>query len=99
MSGQFIKGKPTNDSGAAESYFEATVSAVGDRNPLHVSAIGGPGSLLADVEFDYIAVTYPSGTQEVYTYKDGGSGGTTVAVITVNYVDSTKASVLNVART
>lgn len=46
-------------------------------------------------ENDYIAATYPSATQEVYTYRLGGSGGTQVATVTVNYVDSTKNSILN----
>jgi len=50
-------------------------------------------------EFDYVAVTYPSATQEVYEFKVGGSGGSTVATITVNYTDSTKDFVLNVAKT
>lgn len=54
---------------------------------------------LVNVAYDYIAATYPSATQEVYTYKTGGSGGTTVATITVNYVDSSKNYILNVART
>jgi hypothetical protein len=39
---------------------------------------------------DYIAVTYPTSTTEVYTYKTGGSGGTTVATTTVTYTDSSK---------
>lgn len=50
-------------------------------------------------EYDYVAVTYPSGTQEVYVFKTGGSGGATVATVTINYVDSTKANLLNVAKT
>lgn len=49
--------------------------------------------------WDYVAVTYPSATQEVYTFKTGGSGGTTTGVFTLNYVDSTKADLLNAART
>ena len=53
---------------------------------------------LINFAWDYVAVTYPSGTQEVYTFKTGGSGGTTVGTITVNYTDSTKASLLNAAR-
>lgn len=40
--------------------------------------------------FDYIDPTYPLTTQEVYTFKVGGSGGTTVAIVTVNYTDATK---------
>ena len=50
-------------------------------------------------EYDYIGVTYPSGTQEVYVFKTGGSSGTTVATLTVNYTDSTKANLLNVTKT
>lgn len=51
---------------------------------------------LVKEKYDYIAATYPSGTQEVYTFKTGGSGGTTVATVTVNYTDATKTSLLNV---
>lgn len=49
--------------------------------------------------FDYVSASYPSGTQEVYEYKDGGSGGATVGTITINYTDATKANILNVAHT
>ncbi len=70
----------------------ATVSGV---EILKVFPIGG---LVGDA-YDYIAVTYPSDTQEVYTFKTGGSGGTTVSTVTVNYVDSSKAQLLNVAAT
>lgn len=50
-------------------------------------------------EYDYVAVTYPVATQEVYVFKTGGVSGTTVGTITVNYTDATKANILNVART
>jgi hypothetical protein len=56
-------------------------------------------SALINVAYDYISATYPTETQEVYVYKTGGSGGTTVATITVNYTDSTKTNISNVART
>lgn len=56
------------------------------------------GSLLSGLSFDYIAATYPTATSEVYTYKTGGSGGTTVATITVTYSDSTKEQVTSVER-
>lgn len=55
------------------------------------------GTLVSEA-FDYIAVAYPLATQEVYTYKMGGSGGDTVATLTINYVDATKAQILNVAK-
>lgn len=53
---------------------------------------------LNPVTFDYVAITYPSATQEVYTYKSGGSGGTTASTITVNYSDSSKRQISNVTR-
>jgi hypothetical protein len=56
-------------------------------------------SSLVNVAYDYVAVTYPSGTQEVYTFKSGGSGGTTVATVTVNYATSAKESITDVTRT
>jgi len=39
--------------------------------------------------YDYIGYT-DNATSDVYTYKTGGSGGTTVATITVNFTDTTK---------
>lgn len=56
------------------------------------------GGTLVIEEFDYVEFTYPSDTQEVYTYKLGGSGGTTVAEVTVNYVDNTKTAILNISK-
>ena len=47
---------------------------------------------------DYIAVGYPDATTETYTYKTGGSGGTTVGVVTVVYTDSTKANISSVTK-
>lgn len=47
--------------------------------------------------YDAITVTYPSGTQEVYISRTGGVAGTVQQTATVNYVDSTKANLLNVA--
>lgn len=41
-------------------------------------------------ENDYFSVAYPTTVQEVYTFKNGGVGGTTVAIVTVNYTDATK---------
>ena len=49
--------------------------------------------------YDYISVSYDSATQETYTFKTGGSGGTTVATIVVVYTDSTKASISTVTKT
>lgn len=66
-----------------------------EQQALRVVALAG----ISESDWDYVAVTYPTGTQEVYTFKTGGSGGTTVVVVTINYTDSTKANILNVAKT
>jgi hypothetical protein len=57
------------------------------------------GSLLAGIEWDYVKVTYPLATTEVYTFKTGGSGGTDVATVTVVYTDASKANLDEVTRT
>lgn len=58
----------------------------------------GTGSLVEGLVFDYIAATYPDTSTEVYTYKSGGVGGTTVAIITLIYTDSTKKVLTSVER-
>lgn len=47
---------------------------------------------------DYISYT-SNATSDVYVYKTGGSGGTTVATITINYTDSTKETISYIAKT
>lgn len=49
-------------------------------------------------DYDYIGVSYPIATQEVYVYKTGGSGGTTLATLTVDYTDSTKENISAVTK-
>jgi hypothetical protein len=49
--------------------------------------------------FDYIGVTYPTTTREVYTYRTGGNVGTVVAVITVEYNEVEKINITSVAKT
>ena len=65
-----------------------------DKN-LHVINMG---QLVPNI-FDAIAVTYPSVSQEAYTYKIGGIAGVTVATVTVIYTDATKTVLTSVART
>lgn len=50
-------------------------------------------------DYDYLSVAYPLATQEVYTFKTGGVSGTTVATVTVNYTDATKADLSSVEKT
>lgn len=49
-------------------------------------------------DWDYIDIAYPTATTETYTFKRGGSGGTTIQVITLTYTDSEKGSLSSVAR-
>lgn len=70
-----------------------------------VTPIGVPANPLSVTtgfslpEYDYIAVTYPVATQEVYTYKLGGLSGATVGIVTITYTDSSKESLLSVEKT
>ena len=45
--------------------------------------------------YNEIQVTYPSGTQEVYSFKQAGQA---VGTIIVNYTDSTKNSISSVLK-
>lgn len=54
---------------------------------------------LVTKNYDYVSVSYDSATQETYTFKSGGSGGTTVATIVIVYTDSTKANISTVTKT
>lgn len=47
---------------------------------------------------DYVAVTYPTTTTEVFTYKLGGVSGTTVAVMTITYTDVSKCDISTIVR-
>lgn len=64
---------------------------VSDTNPFPVGTKTG----LVKVAYDYFVRTLPSATQELYTFKVGGSGGTTVATVTLNYSDSSLNTILN----
>lgn len=63
--------------------FEETVDGQTAVRTLSVSG-------LIPKEYDYIAVTYPTDTTETYTFKIGGSGGTTISAVTLTYTDDTK---------
>jgi len=48
--------------------------------------------------YDYVSVAYPVATTEVYTFKEGGAGGTTVATVTIVYTDSSKQNLSTVTK-
>lgn len=55
--------------------------------------------LVAGVDFDYLDVQQTDADTETYVFKTGGSGGTTVRTVVVNYTSSTKADIDNVSWT
>lgn len=65
------------------------VDAVGASYALLVKAVASGAGLVPE-DYDYIALTYVAagngaGEIETVTYKTGGSGGTTVATLTLTY--------------
>jgi hypothetical protein len=68
-----------------------------DNNGIVEAILNGTG--LVNFEYDYVSVAYPTSTQEVYTFKSGGSGGTTVGTITIEYTDATKENLSSAERT
>lgn len=95
MSGAIIPKSRTE----AERQSYTLVNDQGQNEVAQRVKVTGLGSLLQGLTYDFIGAAYPSSTQEVYTYKNGGAGGTTVATITVNYTDATKSVLQNVSRT
>ena len=75
--------------------------AIGDLqgNILDINVDGSANTIqlnsLLNFKFDSIFPTYPSGTVEVYTYKNLGS---IVGVITVSYVDASKNEIISIVR-
>lgn len=48
--------------------------------------------------YDYVALSQSS-TADTWSFRAGGSGGTLVNTVTVNYTDSTKNTISNIALT
>jgi hypothetical protein len=58
-----------------------------------------PGGLTPGIDFDYLDVQQTDADTETYVFKTGGSGGTTVRTIVVNYTSSSKSDIDNVTWT
>ena len=56
------------------------------------------GSFAAPAAADTVVVAYPTDTTETYTYKSGGTGGTSLMVLTLTYVDNTRAQLQSVVK-
>ena len=48
--------------------------------------------------YDAVLLTQDA-THDVWTFKTGGTGGTTVGVVTITYTDATKATISSVVLT
>ncbi|MCA9333894.1 hypothetical protein KC963_02500 [Candidatus Saccharibacteria bacterium] len=70
---------------------------VDENGVVSVSGILTVTGLVPGVDYDYLDVQQTDSDTETYVYKTGGSGGTTVRTIVVNYTDSTKKNIDNVA--
>jgi len=63
----------------------------GQNEILAVTGIGTP-------PYDYCALNSSASSRDVWTFFKGGPTGDLVSTVTINYVDATKATILNVAR-
>lgn len=70
---------------------------LGYRRKVSGSVTIGEG-MLEGVSYDYISRSVVTVT-ETWTFKTGGAGGTTVAIIDIVYTDATLADILTVTRT
>jgi hypothetical protein len=61
-----------------------------------VSLVDG---ILGGTTYDYGARVLTDSDTETYTFRSGGAAGTIVAVIVINYTDSTLETILNFSRT
>lgn len=53
--------------------------------------------MVAGEDFDYLDVQQTDSDTETFVFKTGGSGGTTVRTIVVNYTSSAKTDIDNVS--
>lgn len=68
--------------------------------PMKLSSTGEAinASSIFHTEWDYMSVSYPTGSTETYTYKTGGATGSVVATIDIAYTDATKNDISTVER-
>lgn len=77
---------------------DALAVALVDSSGDQISSLGSVGLNLP--EYDYVSMALSVGdTIETYTFKTGGSGGTTVATVEVVYTDNTRNVLVSVTKT
>lgn len=73
----------------------ATVMSDGSQNALAV--LDNVSNSLVPQTYDYITLNQTS-TEDIWTFKRGGSGGTTVSTITITYTSEAKTVISSVAK-
>lgn len=63
------------------------------------SFVVGGLNQIAGIDYDYLDVQQTDTDTETFVFKTGGSGGTTVRTVVVNYTSSAKTDIDNVAWT
>lgn len=83
-----------NEAGAIDSLnpLSAELSTITSSNPLPVT------NGFIDFKYDYVSLALTDSVTETYTFKIGGSSGTTVATVTVIYTDSKKCTISSVEK-
>ncbi|RTL04850.1 hypothetical protein EKK58_09505 [Candidatus Dependentiae bacterium] len=71
------------------------INDISDQYVILARGVEGSGFYLP---YDYIEVSYPSDTEEVYTSRLGGLSGPIQEIITVTYTDNTKDNLSSVER-
>jgi len=83
---------------APSEFIEADYQKFSKQNGEFFVKVTTNNALITD-KYDYIAMTYPTTTTDVFTYKQGGASGTVVGIITITYTNSSKTTIASVART
>lgn len=81
MSKVILEGVESNADTATGEFEKVTVTASGTKTGLDVMAVNS----LVPEAYDYISLTYTGSDLTGVVYKTGGSGGTTVATLTLTY--------------
>lgn len=75
-------------------------------HPMHVAVVDTDGNQLSTFSglnipsYDFVSMALSDGdTTETYTFKTGGSGGTTVATVAVVYTTSAREVISTVTKT
>ena len=98
MPKDYLKGGGLQSSTKSQELEHGQISGVHGKKVFLVGSDGEQINQFLTEKYDYVVVTYPVATTDVYTFKEGGSGGTTVATVTLVYTDSTKSDLSTVTK-